>query len=163
MIQSLVFRYAAIYILGLLGGGAIGVIATSGYYNQAIDKQKIEAANVLVAETAKVITAERKQKELTDALEKQHDEAKDEIDAQHSDNLRLASELKRLREQRRRESGAGTVSETGRAATVAHEEAEAATVSETGEDDLVELGFDADEVAVYAQTCYDWIQQRKSQ
>lgn len=157
---STLVRAVALYLVGAACGGLFGVVTTSKYFDGVIDKQKIEAANALVAETEKVLAAERKQKELTNELEKQHNEASKEIAAQHSDNLRLAYELKRLREQRRRESSASAVSGDGSATASTSNEAETSEVSGTSEDLLVELSFDADEVAAYAQTCYDWIQSR---
>lgn len=159
--SSTVVRAAVLYLLGAAFGGAVGVIATSKYYDSAIDKQKLEAASLLVTETNKVIAAERDKRKLSDELESKHNEAASKIAEQHSANVRLASELERLREQRRRESSNGTVSRTGSTATCASEGTDGAGISGETALFLADLTYDADEVANYARTCYEWINKRK--
>ena len=158
---STVVRAAAIYAIGVVFGGAVGVISTSRFYDSVIDKQKIEAANLLVSETNKVIAAERRQKELSNALETQNNEAKKKIQTEQAINRRLVSELGGLLDKGRRSGGNCTMPGTRSAAASATDEADGAYLSGEATEFLLGLTYEADEVATYAKTCHDWITSRQ--
>ena len=155
----LIFAWA----VGAVVGGGLSYVITASNFNQLIDKQKIAAANQLVAETNKVLTAERVQKDLSNALETQHNSAKEQIQTEQATNRRLASELSGLRDKGRRASRCPAVPATGSTAASADESTDDAYLSNEAAEFLLGLAYDADEVAVYAQTCHEWIMQRQAQ
>lgn len=160
-IGQTVLRATVFYLLGVAFGGAVGVIATARHFEAAIDTQKIEAANLLATETNKVLQAERKQKELSNALETQHNAAKEQIQTEQAANRRLASELGGLRDKGRRKSSNCAMPGTGSTAGGAVEGTDEAYLSGEATEFLLGLTYDADEVATYAKTCHDWIISRQ--
>lgn len=160
-IGQTVLRATILYLLGVAFGGAVGVIATARHFESAIDAQKIEAAGVLIAETNKVLQAERKQKELSNELETQHNAAKAQIQTEQATNRRLASELGGLRDKGRRKSSSCAMPGAGSATAGTVEGTDEAYLSGEATEFLLGLTYDADEVATYAQTCHEWIMKRQ--
>ena len=158
ILLSLVMLFA----LGAATGCTLGHLLTKSYFEQLIDKQKIQAANQLAAETEKVLVAERKQKELSDALEKQYDSTKTQIQTEQATNRRLASELSGLRDKGRRASRCPAVPATGSTTVNAVTETDGAYLSDEASEFLLGFAYDADQVAAYAQTCHEWVMQRQA-
>ncbi len=157
MIQGIV----ASGIGGLLAG-AISAALLMGWYKDAvwqssIDEIKIEAANVLIVETDKVLKQERLANARVRELESQHDEAEKVIYDTQRSNRELSRKLGGMRDPGRRQSCPGTTP-AAPAAPGVHEEARTgARLSKEAEGFLQSESVRADLAALDAQTCYAYV------
>jgi hypothetical protein len=112
--------YLAEIKLALMAAAAIGLFWAGWEVNGwrigvAIEKQKTEAANLLAAETAKVLVAERANAKLTTELEQAHAIHQQAIDSDHERNRRAIAEFGRLRLTGSGPGGNGALSAAARA------------------------------------------------
>lgn len=156
MIQGIV----ASGIGGLLAG-AISAALLMGWYKDAIwensvNEIKLEALNVLIAETDKVITLERVAQARVRELEAQHAQEEKNLDEIQRRNRALATELGGLRDPGRRPSGPDAVSDTATSTEGAGRATDPALLSAEATAVLLDASAEADALANYAKTCYDW-------
>jgi len=131
-------------------------------WGKAISDQKVEAANVLQAETDKVLAAERAANKFKDQLEKQHADSQKRIDTTLADNRRLARELGGLRDPGRRPSGSCPAPGTSDASGVNSSASTEGRLSDQASEFLLEFAAEADRVAEYAMTCHLWATGQKA-
>lgn len=140
--------------------GALGSLYLTAEYKdakwgKAVEQQKKEAAETLQAETEKVLTAERKNTELNNQLEKTHAEQSRKIESALADNRRLARELGGLRDPGRR-SGCGVPTPGIQSPGFDSATPTGGELSAEATEFLLEFAADADRAAEYANTCHDW-------
>lgn len=147
--------------IGGLLAGAISAALLMGWYKDAVwqsavDQSKVEAANILMAETDNAIKQEREALARVRELEAQHAQEEKTIHDIERRNRALAAQLGGLRDPGRRASGEGAMSGTaassegdGHAATTGLLSGEATAV-------LLAASVEVDRLAAWARTCYEW-------
>lgn len=166
--------YGAEMILGLKNiiiAGAVGLLIGSlsaGFYvrsvvndkwNAKIAQQKIEAAAQLQKATIKVLETERKFAKLSTELEVQNEISKNRLEAVTDTNRRLAVANGGLRDPGRRAGCSCPLPGNAGATSSAQSQTTGAQLSTEATEFLLTLTKEADDAAVYAQTCHNWIEE----
>jgi len=150
-----------------IGGLLVGAVSSAvlmGWYKDAIwensvNEIKIDAANVLITETDKVLKQERLANARVRELEAGYEKTTDEIQDLKRSNRALATQLGGLRDPGRRPSRAATVPHIAGEAKRVEEPAACSTLSAEATGFLLEQFALADEVAAYAATAYEWARE----
>lgn len=135
-------------------------------WQAAIAKQKQEAAEILAAESAKVVTAERAASELKDRIEKEHANHALALDNILVENRALAVRLGGLRDPGRRASDSCPPSPASKPSAVPPSRTaegnlpngdQGVLLSDSASDFILRLGRRADAAAEYATACHGWL------
>lgn len=149
-------------IIGALLGTAL-LLAGAFFYGKhvqyvedalVIEQQKKEAATTLANETAKVLAAERRNRELAAQLDRQREEQRDELDRAYDRARRDAAAAGGLRDPGRRPSGCRPVPATSTAPGVPDEgPARGTALSSEAEQFLFEFAREADQLILDFRAC----------
>ncbi len=157
MIQYIAGAAAA----GALAGSLLAAWAMGTYkdaiWQASVNEIKIEAANVLIVETDKVIKSERLAQARVRELEADHAQQTTTLAAIERRNRELATQLGGLRDPGRRASRADAVPVIATDPDSAPEATGTGILSREASDILLSAAAEVDELANYAKTCYGYV------
>lgn len=144
-----------------LGSAVFGTWHYTGKYKDGvwraeIEQLKAEYANARAEELEALNTALMETMIQADEIERKHYEAEKQIKNLSTANRRLAAELGGLRDPGKNSScGAGTSGDS-------QNETASGRLSEAASGFLLDFAERADEAAIYAMTCYEWINRNRN-
>lgn len=134
---------------------------TSNYkeaqFTAAIEKQTAESAKLLNEHLTQNLKLTQQIHKLSSKLESEHAESLSKINQISRDNIKLSHELGGLRDPGNRKSSCSTSITT--TDTTSHNTSPTSTsayLSNEATEFLLDFSRQCDEVALYAQTCYEW-------
>ena len=146
-----------------LAAGALAAWGTATFLNASHDAEiqsiRAAAAEQYAAATQRAVEVERAHAELATKLEVQHETNRQQLAAVRADNRRLARELGGLRDPYA--APACPVSAITDSAVDSAATATVGRLSDEAAEFLLDLAYDADRAAEYANTCYKWVKQLK--
>ncbi len=156
-------------IYALVGSTLASAILSAllvGWYKDAtwqntINEIKIEAANVLIVETDKVLKQERIAADRVRELEAQHVQTEKNLDVIQRRNRTLAAQLGGLRDPGRRPSRVDPVPGTPVTTGSIGDTTSTGFLSAEATEVLLAASAEADALASYARTCYEYVQSIK--
>ena len=151
--------------VGLLSGGYTGYRLNDNIWVAKTEKLKNEAATELQKATEAVIVQERKNAELATKIGVLHAKSQKEIRATLDENRRLVAAIGGLRDQGRRQGSGSSLRTTAPASRPAAGSSSGTDISAEGgkvlspelSEFILRLAYDADEAAIYAKACHEWI------
>lgn len=145
-------------LLALFATYRHGVNTANARWELAIQKQKADAKKLLDDETEKVRAVQTELNQLKNEVEKRDEQAQRTIDDARAENRRLVAAAGGVLRDPGRRSG-GSCTKTEDAFTPAEPVGETAGTELSVEATrfLLELAYEADLAAKYAQTCRDWL------
>ncbi len=145
---------------GLIVGGILSALLMGQYkdavWQSSVDQLKIEAANVLIAETDAVIKQERAALVRVQELEAQHVQEEKTIHDVERRNRALAAQLGGLRDPGRRASSQGSMSTTPASPEGAGHTTAPGNLSGEATEVLLAASTEVDRLALWARACYEW-------
>jgi hypothetical protein len=145
---------------GLLVGALLAAWAVGSYkdatWSAATNQLKVEAADLLQKETEKALLYEREANVKVRELEAQHAQEEKDLAAIQQRNRQLARELGGLRDPGRRPSSTDAVPTTSTSAGDLASASTSGLLSAETSEVLLAAAAEADQLAQYAKTCYDW-------
>lgn len=135
---------------------AAGWTVNGWRWQAAVERQKVEAAAMLQAETERALLIERANAALKDELEKTHAENQAALDRAYADARRAVAAAGGLRDPGRRPGGSCPVSAAAQPAAVDPGRTAEGRLSAEAEEFLWAFARDADAAAEYAGLCHRW-------
>lgn len=146
---------------GLIAGAWPAWYWTATYkdasWKASVEQQEIVAARQLQEATEHARAVERAQALVISELETKHHEAETTVTTMRRANLDLATQLGGLRDPGRRPRGQCPVPGAPAGASLVVESPASPALSAEATEFLLGFAADADEAAVYAGTCYEWV------
>lgn len=156
-------------LIGAIPAGYYAYKFNDNRWVAATEKLKSEAAVELQKATEKVLQVERENANLATKMDVEHAKSEKTLRNVLNENRRLVSAVGGLRDQGRRSSGSDTLRSSP--STSNHFNGSSAKPNIPGESNgvlssetsefILELAYEADQAALFAKTCYDWIQEIK--
>lgn len=137
--------------VALLGVFVAGLLLASAVQQVRYLKLEAEHADALLAEAAKMAEVQSKLQKVANETETKYLDAKTKLDAEAKRNRDLLVSYRRVRD-----TAAATAATPDPAG--APQETPRTTISESDAEFLVEYARLADEAAIYANACYDWVE-----
>lgn len=161
MIQFVAGAAGAGLIVGSLGAWYLTAEYKDTQWGLAISNQKVEAAAMLRDETDRVMAIHDAAAAKVRELEAQHVRTEKNLDVIQRRNRFLATELGGLRDPGRRASSQDAVPGTAAHPDSVADTADAGLLSAQTTAVLLDASAEADTLANYARTCYDYVQSLK--
>ena len=153
-------------LLALFTGLLVGALPASYYtakyknavYSSAIEKQKKEASQVLLKTTTELLEKEREAVKKNGELEKQYVQSMQKISSISNTNRELIKRSGGLHDPGYREGCSCTNTTTG-SSRESKDQTNGPNLSAEATGFLLNLTEDADKIAIYANTCYKWVEE----
>ena len=157
-LKSTILAILSALIIGALGSWWITADYKEAKYQTIISQMKLDASEALRLETNKVRTIEAENARIATQLEVAHDTYQKNLDQVKADNARLIAQYGGLYD-RHPSSGGSTQTSGSNASSNASSATTRSKLSDALTEFLLSESRRADEAALYARTCYDWIQE----
>lgn len=155
--------YLIISIVSMIISGAAVWRVTSSYkdtkWKNVIMERDVAANKVLTDAVEQVRQIEKQHALITTQLEIKNGQLKDEIDSMYTENRRLTRDLNGLRDPGTRVTSHCTVSPGTTTTSGSNDQTRGAPLSDEASEFLLTFANDSDKVALYAQTCYNWVSE----
>lgn len=157
-LKTTILAIAAALLFGATASWWITADYKEAKYQAIISQMKLDAAEALRIETNKVRAIEAENSRIATELEVAHNAYQQNLDVVKADNARLVAQYGGLYDRQTSSRGSSQASGSNSPSNTSGASSRS-KLSDALTEFLLSESRRADEAALYAKTCYDWIQQ----